>query len=220
MLGNVSAARQTFERWMEWEPDDNGWNAYIKFEMRQQEPTRARQVFERYVACHPTQRAYLKFAKWEEKQLQVGGCVRAKQEEKEMHAVVRLSVATDAPPTPFHLTRIGQFIYHQPPQPTHHPTIHPNTNTNQRVCLPTQVPNARAVYERAMEELPESERTEKVINHAINIHHIIPSHTHIHPRSPHHHTNPPNTKPEPTHTYTHIPKNHKPHAIHHHHHHT
>lgn len=44
MLGNVGAARQIFERWMEWEPDDNGWNAYIKFEMRQQEPQRARQV--------------------------------------------------------------------------------------------------------------------------------------------------------------------------------
>lgn len=24
MLGNVGAARQVFERWMEWEPDDNG----------------------------------------------------------------------------------------------------------------------------------------------------------------------------------------------------
>jgi len=24
MLGNVGAARQIFERWMEWEPDDNG----------------------------------------------------------------------------------------------------------------------------------------------------------------------------------------------------
>jgi hypothetical protein len=56
--------RQIFERWMEWEPDDNGWNAYVKFEMRQQEPERARRVFERYVQCHPTQRAFLKYAKW------------------------------------------------------------------------------------------------------------------------------------------------------------
>ena len=48
---------------MEWEPDDNGWNAYIKFEMRQEETERARAVFERYIRCHPTQRAYLKYAK-------------------------------------------------------------------------------------------------------------------------------------------------------------
>jgi crooked neck len=56
--------RQIFERWMQWEPDDNGWNAYVKFEMRQQETQRARAVFERYVQCHPTQRAFLKFARY------------------------------------------------------------------------------------------------------------------------------------------------------------
>jgi crooked neck len=30
MLGNVAGARQIFERWMKWEPDHNGWSAYIK----------------------------------------------------------------------------------------------------------------------------------------------------------------------------------------------
>jgi crooked neck len=30
MLGNVAGARQIFERWMKWEPDHNGWAAYIK----------------------------------------------------------------------------------------------------------------------------------------------------------------------------------------------
>lgn len=30
MLGNVAGARQVFERWMKWEPDHNGWAAYIK----------------------------------------------------------------------------------------------------------------------------------------------------------------------------------------------
>lgn len=58
------AHRQLFERWMEWEPDDNGWNSYVKFEMRQQETERARKVLERYLECHPTQRAYLKFARY------------------------------------------------------------------------------------------------------------------------------------------------------------
>ena len=30
MLGNVAGTRQIFERWMKWEPDHNGWAAYIK----------------------------------------------------------------------------------------------------------------------------------------------------------------------------------------------
>ena len=30
MLGNVAGARQVFERWMAFEPDHQGWMAYIK----------------------------------------------------------------------------------------------------------------------------------------------------------------------------------------------
>lgn len=30
MLGNVPAARAVFERWMKWEPDENGWLSYVK----------------------------------------------------------------------------------------------------------------------------------------------------------------------------------------------
>jgi hypothetical protein len=30
MLGNVPAARQIFERWMAWEPDDPAWTSFIK----------------------------------------------------------------------------------------------------------------------------------------------------------------------------------------------
>jgi hypothetical protein len=30
MLGNAAGARQIFERWMRFEPDHNGWTAYIK----------------------------------------------------------------------------------------------------------------------------------------------------------------------------------------------
>lgn len=33
-MGNYANARQIFERWMEWEPDPNAWNVYIKFEIR------------------------------------------------------------------------------------------------------------------------------------------------------------------------------------------
>lgn len=42
MLGNPAKARAIFERWMEWEPEDNAWSAYVKFEMRQEEPGKAR----------------------------------------------------------------------------------------------------------------------------------------------------------------------------------
>jgi hypothetical protein len=33
-LGQVAKARQIFERWMKFEPDHNGWNSYVKLELR------------------------------------------------------------------------------------------------------------------------------------------------------------------------------------------
>lgn len=42
MLGNSAKARAIFERWMQWEPEDNAWGAYVKFEMRQEQPAKAR----------------------------------------------------------------------------------------------------------------------------------------------------------------------------------
>ena len=60
MLGNTTAARALFERWMQWEPDDPAWNSYVKFEVRQGEMALARAVHERYLAVHGTLRAYLK----------------------------------------------------------------------------------------------------------------------------------------------------------------
>lgn len=72
LVGAIEAARQAFERWMKWTPDDNAWSAYIKFEMRQGEIGRSRGLYERYIECHPTCRAFLKYAKWEEKQYQKG----------------------------------------------------------------------------------------------------------------------------------------------------
>jgi hypothetical protein len=47
-------ARQIFERWMEWEPDDHGWTAFVKFELRQQEVGRARAVYERWAPFPPS----------------------------------------------------------------------------------------------------------------------------------------------------------------------
>ena len=33
LLQNIPGARQVFERWMKWEPDDKAWQAYIKLEV-------------------------------------------------------------------------------------------------------------------------------------------------------------------------------------------
>ena len=67
LVGAIEQARQLFERWMKWLPDDNAWSAYIRFELRQGDLGRARGCYNRYVAALPTTRAYLRFARWEEK---------------------------------------------------------------------------------------------------------------------------------------------------------
>jgi tetratricopeptide (TPR) repeat protein len=54
MLGNVVNARQIFERWMQWHPDEQAWQAYINFELRYQEMDKVRAIYERFVMCHGT----------------------------------------------------------------------------------------------------------------------------------------------------------------------
>ncbi|KAF4375938.1 hypothetical protein F8388_010075, partial [Cannabis sativa] len=76
ILGNVAGARQIFERWMEWMPDQQGWLSYIKFELRYNEVERARAIFERFVRCHPKVSSWIRFAKFEMKNGEVG---RARQ---------------------------------------------------------------------------------------------------------------------------------------------
>jgi len=72
MLGNFKLCRQVFQRWMKWEPDENAFASFAKFEMRRGDEAAAREVYEAYVDVHPTLRAFLKYAKWEERQQQVG----------------------------------------------------------------------------------------------------------------------------------------------------
>ncbi|PHU25581.1 Crooked neck-like protein 1 [Capsicum chinense] len=72
MLGNVAGARQIFERWMAWMPDQQGWFSYIKFELRYNEVERAREIFERFVECHPRVGAWIRFAKFEMKNGEIG----------------------------------------------------------------------------------------------------------------------------------------------------
>ncbi|WCJ36635.1 Pre-mRNA-splicing factor CLF1 [Euphorbia peplus] len=91
MLGNVAGARQVFERWMAWEPDQQGWLSYIKFELRYNEVERARGMFERFVHCHPKVSAWIRYAKFEMKNGEVGKC-RSVYE----RAVVKLADEEDA----------------------------------------------------------------------------------------------------------------------------
>jgi crooked neck len=66
LLQNVPGARQVFERWMAWEPDDKAWAAYVKLEERYQEHDRASTIFERWVAVRPEPRVWVKWGKFEE----------------------------------------------------------------------------------------------------------------------------------------------------------
>lgn len=66
LLQNVPGARQVFERWMKWEPDDKAWQAYIKLEERYNELDRASSIYERWIAVRPEPRVWVKWAKFEE----------------------------------------------------------------------------------------------------------------------------------------------------------
>ena len=67
MLGNVPGVRNVFERWMQWEPDEEAWHAYINMELRYKEVARARNVYERFIQCHPGVKAWSKYARFEHK---------------------------------------------------------------------------------------------------------------------------------------------------------
>lgn len=67
ILGNVTACRSVFERWMDWEPDPQAWHSYINFEYRYKEYDRARSIYERFILCHPQVGNWTKYAKWEER---------------------------------------------------------------------------------------------------------------------------------------------------------
>ncbi|NXK96104.1 CRNL1 protein, partial [Formicarius rufipectus] len=73
MLGNVAGSRQVFERWMEWQPEEQAWHSYINFELRYKEVDRARSIYERYilftvlVIVHPDVKNWIKYARFEEK---------------------------------------------------------------------------------------------------------------------------------------------------------
>lgn len=47
MLGNYPAARAIFERWMQWKPEPQAWNSYLKFEQRLKLFENTRLIFEK-----------------------------------------------------------------------------------------------------------------------------------------------------------------------------
>ncbi|XP_023331526.1 crooked neck-like protein 1 [Eurytemora carolleeae] len=66
MLNNIPGCRAVFERWIEWEPDEQPWLTYIKFELRYKELDRARKIYERFVYVHPDVKNWIRFARFEE----------------------------------------------------------------------------------------------------------------------------------------------------------
>jgi len=68
MLGNLDRVREIFEDWLTWEPKENAWDAYIKFEERNGERVdRCRDILLRYTEVFPKTFSFMKAAKFEEK---------------------------------------------------------------------------------------------------------------------------------------------------------
>uniref|UniRef100_F6WF39 Crooked neck pre-mRNA splicing factor 1 n=1 Tax=Monodelphis domestica TaxID=13616 RepID=F6WF39_MONDO len=77
MLGNIAGGRQVFERWMEWQPEEQAWHSYINFELRYKEVDRARYFYgypgwhflnsSVLVLVHPDVKNWIKYARFEEK---------------------------------------------------------------------------------------------------------------------------------------------------------
>ena len=60
---NLCVLLIVFERWMEWEPEEQPWLTYIKFELRYKELDRARLIYERFVMVHPDVKNWIRFAR-------------------------------------------------------------------------------------------------------------------------------------------------------------
>lgn len=71
LVENVAGARQVFERWMKWEPTEQAWMAFVKFEQRHNEYLKARNVFQRFVSAFPQPKNWLKWARFEEAETHV-----------------------------------------------------------------------------------------------------------------------------------------------------
>ncbi len=57
---------------MGWEPIEEAWMAYIKFEQRYKEHARAKEIFKRFVTCFPQPKNWIKWSKFEEQNGRAG----------------------------------------------------------------------------------------------------------------------------------------------------
>ena len=65
ILGKIDNAWRIFKSWMTWKPEENAWNAYIKFEERYGTEDQVRAVLEDLIDAHPTTKAYIRAANFE-----------------------------------------------------------------------------------------------------------------------------------------------------------
>lgn len=66
MLGNLEGAREVFDRWMKWEPEETVWYSFIKFEQRYKQWDRIRHIYARLLSIHPSVSNWIKWAEFEE----------------------------------------------------------------------------------------------------------------------------------------------------------
>ncbi|CAO3649778.1 unnamed protein product [Cunninghamella blakesleeana] len=74
ILQDIPKARNVFERWIKWEPDESAWQSYIKLELRYGEVDNARAIHERFVSVHPEPKNWIKWAKFEEEHNDLEKC--------------------------------------------------------------------------------------------------------------------------------------------------
>ncbi|CAO3653549.1 unnamed protein product [Cunninghamella echinulata] len=74
ILQDIPKARNVFERWIKWEPDESAWQAYIRLELRYGEVDNARAIYERFVSVHPEPKNWIKWAKFEEEHNDLEKC--------------------------------------------------------------------------------------------------------------------------------------------------
>lgn len=68
LIENIPGARQVFERWMEWEPNEQAWLTYINFELRYKEVDRARRIYQRFLHTHGhDHKNWIRYARFEER---------------------------------------------------------------------------------------------------------------------------------------------------------
>ncbi|KAF2842298.1 TPR-like protein [Patellaria atrata CBS 101060] len=65
-LGNVPGARQFFDRWLQWQPEEAAFYAAIGLEKRYNEFDRARTIFRQLTLVHPDPKNWIKWARFEE----------------------------------------------------------------------------------------------------------------------------------------------------------